>query len=100
ARPLELVGFAEANSFWRDLRRTLFSGSTFTVYARAEGPALDSSWSPIKIADLLASVSPELRDEVVLPLQHLDFNTSSAVESPDPAMIARFQLTNFAIALR
>lgn len=32
-RPIELVGFAEADSFWRDLRRTLFSGSDYTVYA-------------------------------------------------------------------
>lgn len=99
ARQLELVGFAEANSFWRDLRRTLFSGSTFTVYARAEGPMLNAPWSPVKIADLLASVSPELREEVVLPLQHLDFDRSSEVAAPDPTAIARFQLTNFAAAL-
>lgn len=99
ARQLELVGFAEANSFWRDLRRTLFSGSTFTVYARAEGPVLTAPWSPVKIADLLASVSPELRDEVVLPLQHLDFDRSSEVAAPDPTAIARFRLTNFAAAL-
>lgn len=100
ARPLELVGFAEADSFWRDLRRTLFSGSTFTVYARAEGPTLTSPWSPIKIADLLESLSPDLRDEVVLPLQQLDLGNTQLIETPDAVATAQFQLDNFATALQ
>lgn len=100
ARPLELVGFAEADSFWRDLRRTLFSGSTFTVYARAEGPTLTSPWSPIKIADLLESLSPDLRDEVVLPLQQLDLGKTQLVETPEAGVTAQFQLDNFAAALQ
>lgn len=100
ARPLELVGFAEADSFWRDLRRTLFSGSTFTVYARAEGPTLTSPWSPIKIADLLESLSPDLRDEVVLPLQQLDFGSTQFIETPEARATAQFQLENFAAALQ
>lgn len=100
ARPLELVGFAEADSFWRDLRRTLFSGSTFTVYARAEGPTLTSPWSPVKIADLLSSLSPDLRDEVVLPLQHLDLGNTRLVEPPKPGATAQFQLDSFAAAVQ
>lgn len=100
ARPLELVGFAEANSFWRDLRRTLFSASTFTVYARAEGPTLTSPWSPIKIADLLESLSPDLRDEVVLPLQQLDLGNTQLIETPEAGATAQFQLNNFAAALQ
>lgn len=100
ARPLELVGFAEADSFWRDLRRTLFSGSTFTVYARAEGPTLTSPWSPIKIADLLESLSPGIRDEVVLPLQQLDVGNTQLVETPDMEATAQFQLDGFAGALQ
>ena len=100
ARPLELVGFAEANSFWRDLRRTLFSGSAFTVYARAEGPALTTPWSPIKIADLFESLSPGLRDELVLSLQRFDLNNAKASDVVDTAATARFQLTNFATALQ
>ncbi|GAA1486557.1 DUF6414 family protein [Brachybacterium fresconis] len=100
ARPLELVGFAEANSFWRDLRRTLFSASTFTVYARAEGPTLTSPWSPIKIADLLESLSPDLRDEVVLPLQQLNLGNTQLIETPEAGATAQFQLNNFAAALQ
>lgn len=100
ARPLELVGFAEVDSFWRDLRRTLFSGYTFTVYARAEGPTLTSPWSPIKIADLLESLSPDLRDEVVVPLQQLDLGNTRLVEAPEAGAIAQFQLDNFAAALQ
>ncbi|WP_460772040.1 DUF6414 family protein [Nocardiopsis nanhaiensis] len=100
ARRVELVGFAEANSFWRDLRRTLFSGSTFTVYARAEGPPLTDPWSPFKIADLLESLSPGLRDEMVLPLQGLFFKNARAMEAPDSTATARFQVTSFASELQ
>lgn len=98
ARPLELVGFAESGSFWRDLRRTLFSGSTFTVYARAEGPVLVEPWSPIKIADLLGSLSPDLRDAVVHPFERLDLTDAPVPETPDRLAAARFQLTGFAAA--
>lgn len=98
--PLELVGFAEAESFWRDLRRTLFSGSTFTAYARAEGSTLTSPWSPIKIADLLESLSPDLRDQIVLPLQQFDLDNNQSIEVPDKEATAKFQLENFAAALR
>lgn len=100
ARPLELVGFAESDSFWRDLRRTLFSGSTFTVYARAEGPVLSSPWSPIKIANLLESLSPDLRDQVMLPPQQLDLGNTQSVETPEARATAQFQLDNFAVALQ
>ncbi|MCT2173484.1 DUF6414 family protein [Dietzia cinnamea] len=96
ARPIELVGFAEADSFWRDLRRTLFSGSDYTVYARAEGPVLRAPWSPIKVADLLESLSPELRDEIVLPLQQFDLQREPTAMPPDAAATAQFQLANFA----
>lgn len=100
ARPLELVGFAESDSFWRDLRRTLFSGSTFTVYARAEGPVLSSPWSPIKIANLLESLSPDLRDQIMLPPQQLDLGNTQSVETPEARATAQFQLDNFAVALQ
>lgn len=96
ARPIELVGFAEADSFWRDLRRTLFSESTFTAYARAEGPALSDPWSPIKIADLLESVSPGLRDEVAGPLERLEVAEQPSAEVESRSTIARYQLTGFA----
>lgn len=99
AKPLELVGFAEADSFWRDLRRTLFSGATYTVYARAEGPTLASPWSPIKIADLFESFSPGLRNKVFEPLQQLDFDRTKLIEKFNAEDVAKFQLENFAAAL-
>ncbi|WP_156388378.1 MULTISPECIES: DUF6414 family protein [unclassified Rhodococcus (in: high G+C Gram-positive bacteria)] len=98
AKPLEIVGFAESESFWRDLRRTLFSGSVFTMYARAEGPVLTERWSPIKIADLLGSLSPGLRNAVVFPFEQLNFADTPVVEAPDPLATARLLLTDFAAA--
>lgn len=100
SRPLELVGFAESGSFWRDLRRTLFSGATYTAYARVERAVLETPWTPIKIADLLESVSPGLRDEVAAPFEKLSAGLRSADEDSDADELARFQLEGFADELR
>lgn len=100
SRSLELVGFAEAESFWRDLRRTLFSGATYTAYARVERSVLETPWTPIKIADLLESISPGLRDEVAAPFERLSAGLRSDDEDYEVDELARFQLEGFANELR
>lgn len=71
AQELELVGFTEAGSYWRDLRRTLFSGSTYTAYARVEKAATDVTWNPIKIADMFEEVAPGLGDNIIASINGL-----------------------------
>lgn len=61
-QPLVVVGVAEQELFWKDLRRVLFSGHRYTVLARVAVDALPSSWQPIKLVDLVEQVSPELAD--------------------------------------
>jgi hypothetical protein len=95
---LELVGFTEANSYWRDLRRTLFSGSIYTAYVRVEKSAIGPPWNPIKIADLYEAVVPGLGDRISASLQ--DFGADSAVspnfvvETPSPEALKLLGFAN------
>ena len=61
-QPLDVVGVAEQELFWKDLRRVLFAGHRYTVLARVAVDALPTCWQPIKLVDLVKQVSPELGD--------------------------------------
>ncbi len=61
-QPLVVVGVAEHELFWKDIRRVLFAGHRYTVLARVAVDALPSSWQPIKLVDLVEQVSPELAE--------------------------------------
>ncbi|MCW2961771.1 MAG: hypothetical protein JWM90_2158 [Thermoleophilia bacterium] len=58
--PLYVVGVAEEGLFWKDLRRVLFSGSKYTVFGRVARPGINTTWTPVKLADLLQSIQPDL----------------------------------------
>ena len=60
--PLVVVGVAERELFWKDIRRVLFAGYRYTVLARVAVDGLPNSWQPIKLVDLVEQVSPELAD--------------------------------------
>lgn len=63
-QPLVVVGVAEQELFWKDLRRVLFAGHQYTVLARVAVDGLPGSWQPIKLVDLVKQVSPELADMI------------------------------------
>jgi hypothetical protein len=56
--PLTVVGVTEQDSYWRDVRRVLFSGSRFTMLCRVARPGLWNSWEPVKLAEVLKEVLP------------------------------------------
>lgn len=58
--PVYVVGLAEGESFWKDLRRVLFAGSRFRVLCRIERSGLQRSWTPVKLMDVLHGVAPDL----------------------------------------
>lgn len=62
SRPLTIVGVTEQASYWRDVRRVLFSRSRFTMLCRVARDGLWSSWEPIKLADVLKEVVPTFPD--------------------------------------
>lgn len=59
-RPLQVVAVAEAELFWRDIRRVLFSGARYTVLARLSRAGIQTEWMPVKLVELLKDFVPDL----------------------------------------
>lgn len=59
-RPLQVVAVAEAELFWRDIRRVLFSGARYTVLARVSRAGIQAEWMPVKLVELLKDFVPDL----------------------------------------
>jgi hypothetical protein len=60
--PLTVVGVTEQASYWRDVRRVLFSTSRFTMLCRVARDGLWDSWQPVKLAEVLKEVLPDFPD--------------------------------------
>ena len=63
-RDAVVVGVAERDLFWKDIRRVLFSGSRFTVFCRLGCDGLQDRWRPIKLMDVLNDVHPVFGDQI------------------------------------
>jgi len=62
--PLHVVGVAEQSLFWKDIRRILFSNARFRILARLAEDGLQLSWTPVKLAQVLQSVAPDIADQL------------------------------------
>ncbi len=60
--PLNLVGVAEEALFWKDIRRVLFSGSTYRVFSRISRTGVHDSWTPVKLENVLRRAIPGLSE--------------------------------------
>jgi len=60
AAVVTVVGVTELPLYWKDVRRILFDGSAYTVYARLSKPGLGKSWSPVKLADVFEGIFPDI----------------------------------------
>ena len=63
-RDVVVVGVAERDLFWKDIRRILFSGSRFTVFCRLGGEGLQHRWRPIKLMDVLHDIHPVFGEQI------------------------------------
>jgi hypothetical protein len=98
-RPLYIVGVAEADLFWRDLRRVLFSGSHYRMLCRLGRDGVRIDWTPVKLIDVLEGAVPSLRgvvDQIPALLAQIGEQADSESE---PVRQMRDALTNYAIAL-
>ncbi len=55
---LFLVGVAEQDLFWKDIRRVLFSRGRFRVLARIAQDGIRDAWTPIKLSHVLEEIIP------------------------------------------
>lgn len=63
-KPVYLVGVAEQDLFWKDIRRILFSKARVRVLCRLNDVGFADSWTPVKLVDVLGEVAPSLAREM------------------------------------
>ena len=73
-RSVYVVGVAERDLFWKDIRRVLFSGAECTVFCRVAIKGLANKWHPVKVANVLAGIVPNF-DELMVDLSEMARNT-------------------------
>ena len=62
--PVFVVGVAQRDLFWKDIRRVLFSQAQYTVFCRIGVSGLANKWHPVKIAGVLTGIVPQF-DEMI-----------------------------------
>lgn len=85
--PLIIVGVTEQASYWRDVRRVLFSGSRFTMLCRVSRDGLWPTWEPVKLAEVLKEVLPDFPDQIA-DVGRIGLHASQAATRSTPPPIA------------
>ncbi|MFS8098157.1 hypothetical protein LFM09_13545 [Lentzea alba] len=62
--PVFVVGVAAHNLFWKDVRRVLFSHSTYRVLARISKSSIQKDWTPVKVVDVVKDVAPDFAAQI------------------------------------
>ena len=57
--PAFVVGVAQRDLFWKDIRRVLFSQAQYTIFCRIAVSGLSNKWHPVKIAGVLEGILPQ-----------------------------------------
>jgi len=63
-KPLYVVGVAERALFWKDIRRLLFSRSTYTVLCRLSRDGISDRWTPVKLVDVVGEFLPDVARQI------------------------------------
>jgi hypothetical protein len=94
ARSWEVVGVTEEPSYWKDLRRVLYTRERFTVYARVVNPDLMTHWNPVKLSGLMGDVSQDVAREIVALPDQLERQLNQS--EPEPTVDLRGMFQRFA----
>lgn len=86
-----IAGVTELPGYWKDVRRVLFDGSSYTAYVRISKSGLRDSWSPVKLADVFERIFPDVGAHLrELPrLLSAGQDVTSATEMPTPHEVFR-----------
>ena len=63
-QPAVVVGVAQRDLFWKDIRRVLFSRAPYTLFCRLATGGLTDTWNPVKFADVLTDIAPSFGEMV------------------------------------
>jgi hypothetical protein len=97
-QPLFVVGVTEDDLFWRDLRRVLFSSSRYRMLCRLDRSGVQTTWTPVKLTDVLGGVVPAL-EGLVDQIPAMLTQVGSAADDDGPAERMCAALTDFAVAV-
>jgi hypothetical protein len=101
ATPLIVTAVADQTLFWKDVRRLLFGGSSYTVMGRIGSNGLTDSWSPVKLNNVLRRYVPDLADQLdslgpLIGTLNLD---SQGAQAPPGREQLRMALARYAASL-
>lgn len=84
SRELSVVGVASRDLFWKDLRRVMFSDARYTVFCRMSRTGVQRNWNPVKLAEALREVAPQLEDQMqqLGPMLQNSIRSGAAGEPP------------------
>jgi hypothetical protein len=57
-RPVDIVGAAAHERFWKDRRRVVFAGARYRVMARLVMDGVTEDWAPVKMVDTFKGFAP------------------------------------------
>ena len=84
----------EEPSYWKDLRRILYTRDRFTVYARVVNPQLTKQWNPVKLSGLMGDLNEDLERAIIELPDELEKHMTSS--QPEPAVDLRGMFQHFA----
>lgn len=70
-RDLTLVAVASRELFWKDLRRVVFSRAHYTVFCRVARSGIQRSWNPVKLAEAMQDMVPQMGDQIQQLAEHI-----------------------------
>ncbi len=95
-KPIEIVCVTELDAYWKDIRRVLFSGAEFTMLCRIAKTGIQEKWTPIKLADLLKGLVPDLPEQLDTASRALFDPTQRQQTQSDSGAALRTALTSYA----
>lgn len=100
-RPFEIVALTDNSSYWKDLRRVLYTGNEYTLYARVVAPTLQTDWNPVKLAELMRDISDSLAEPFSELTKFADgaFDSARTNSIPEPGLDVRGMFHRFAEVL-
>ena len=62
--PVVVVGVAQQDLFWKDIRQLLFSNARYTVFGRLVENGITDTWQPVKLADVFSGIAPDIDNSI------------------------------------
>lgn len=99
AKPVHIAAQTDVASYWKDLRRILYNGSRYTVYARLAAAEVQHDWTSLKLNELLKDMSVELGDAVASLEEIVETQFDTLSGGPQPALDGSSVMNRFADSL-